>query len=275
MYGVGFLIKKNLSTKIEEFIGVSERLAVLNIYLPTRNGKDEPWTIIQVYAPTESTKQESIQKTEEFYKSLTDTTKQGHRNMIIMGDFNAKVGEQRDGEENAIGKFGYGERNNNGTRLINFALENNITILNSLFKKRPSRKWTWRSPDGKYTNEVDYILSNRPKFFNDVNVINNLNFHTDHRMVRASLRSQCQKKSRKYYHKKDQSSIWSQGISRTNLDKTETDTNTTPTRYDLLISTLKQVPNQKQKHPMKEISTETHNLLEKRRELMKNRKENK
>lgn len=49
-YGVGFMIKKRLEKNIEEFIGISERIAVLNMHLP---GYKYKWSIIQVYAPTE------------------------------------------------------------------------------------------------------------------------------------------------------------------------------------------------------------------------------
>ena len=33
--------------------------------------------------------------------------------MIILGDFNAQVGEERSGYEEVIGKYGYGRRNKN------------------------------------------------------------------------------------------------------------------------------------------------------------------
>lgn len=85
MYGVGFLIKKHLSSKIEEFIGVSERIAILNIRLPTKNDKEEQWTIIQAYAPTEPKKRknkEDIKRCEEFYIKLTKTMERVHKNLI-------------------------------------------------------------------------------------------------------------------------------------------------------------------------------------------------
>lgn len=48
--GVGVLIKRKLAQHIQDLIGISDRLAMMNIDLP---GYRKLWTIIQVYAPTE------------------------------------------------------------------------------------------------------------------------------------------------------------------------------------------------------------------------------
>ncbi|CAF4937409.1 unnamed protein product [Pieris macdunnoughi] len=61
-----------------------------------------------------------------------------------------------------MGEFGYGKRSINGQRLIDLLLEHNLTIANSIFKKNKNNKWTWVSPDGKYRNEIDYIISSVP-----------------------------------------------------------------------------------------------------------------
>ncbi|XP_050684086.1 uncharacterized protein LOC126978990 [Leptidea sinapis] len=44
------------------------------------------------------------------------------------------------------------------------------------------------SPDGSYKNEINYILSNRSTAFQYCRVINNLNFNSNHRLVRAKLK---------------------------------------------------------------------------------------
>ena len=41
-----------------------------------------------------------------------------HDILLVMGDLNAKVGEDNDGHENIIGSHGVGERNDNGERLL-------------------------------------------------------------------------------------------------------------------------------------------------------------
>ena len=47
--------------------------------------------------------------------------------MVIVGDFNAKVGKRtNEKEKRAIGNFALGERNDNGEELVNFAMENEL-----------------------------------------------------------------------------------------------------------------------------------------------------
>ena len=187
LYGVGFLIKHKLASKIEEIRGINERIALLNIKLPSYKDKDEMWTIIQAYSPTEPVKKEDVKKTEKFYEDLQSAIETSYKNLIVMGDFSGQVGTCNKGEEYIIGKHGHGQRSSNGKRLVTFAMENKLSILNSFYKKRKSNKWTWISPNGKHKNEIDFCLTNNRKAFKNVSTINQLNFHTDHRMLRTTL----------------------------------------------------------------------------------------
>ena len=45
-----------------------------------------------------------------------------------------------------------------GETLIDFCQENNLAILNTLFKQHPRRLVTWISPNHRYRNQIDYIL---------------------------------------------------------------------------------------------------------------------
>ncbi|KAI8430300.1 hypothetical protein MSG28_000610 [Choristoneura fumiferana] len=47
-----------------------------------------------------------------------------------------------------------------------------ITNILILLVKKPQKMWTWRSPDGKTKNQIDYILSSKRYIFEDVDVIN-------------------------------------------------------------------------------------------------------
>src|SRR5438132_11326051 len=76
--------------------------------------------------------------------------------LLIMGDFNAKVGEGAEGR--TVGKFGLGIRNESGDKLINLSKTNNMVITNTQFKQHKRRLYTWTSADGRYRNQIDYIL---------------------------------------------------------------------------------------------------------------------
>ena len=74
----------------------------------------------------------------------------------MIGDWNAKVGNQE--TPGVTGKFGLGMRNEAGQTLIEFCQENALVIGNTLFQQHKRRLYTWTSPDGKYQNQIDYIL---------------------------------------------------------------------------------------------------------------------
>ena len=102
-----------------------------------------------------------------------------------MGDINAKVGS---GDEDCIGPFDYGTRNERGDDLINFSSAHNYKIMNTFFKKKEKKRWTWRSPNYEIFNEIDYVLADKQNIVNNVEVLNHVNVDSDHRMVRSKIR---------------------------------------------------------------------------------------
>ncbi|GBP18412.1 Craniofacial development protein 2 [Eumeta japonica] len=127
---------------------------------------------------------------DSFYLELNKTIQDhAHKNLVVTGDFNGQIGERQPVEDIVLGPFIYGKkaRSKNGERLVNFAQENALKILNTKFKRKESKMWTWISPDGKTKNEIDFIMTNKSKYFSNMKVISNFNFNTNHRIIRAEL----------------------------------------------------------------------------------------
>ncbi|GBP17400.1 Putative uncharacterized transposon-derived protein F52C9.6 [Eumeta japonica] len=103
--------------------GLSERVALLRINVNTLE-----LSIIQVNAPTEASSDEEL---EFFYSTVDKAIQLSDNNIIIMGDFNAKIGQTNPNEP----ATGYGYRNCRGKRLIEFTHENNFAFMNTFFKK--------------------------------------------------------------------------------------------------------------------------------------------
>lgn len=266
-HGVGFLIKKYLKQYIQELIGISDRLALLNIKFPNYK---KIWSIIQVYAPTEQAEQSIL---DSFYEDLSQILNNHSDNYIIlMGDFNAQVGSKQNSCEYTLGPFGYGKRSKNGQRLVEFLLEHNLTLLNSMFKKKAKNKWTWISPDGKYKNEIDYIITNHPKVFTDTIVISKLNFNTNHRMIRSSLRKTPNKLPRK--HQTQTKSRTIDEIKDIQLDKQLLNEATDVIqKYETLEKQLvsRSTSNRNQNTQKYQLSNETIQLINNRRDLISNK----
>lgn len=66
-----------------------------------------------------------------------------------MGDFNTKVGVAKAINEDKIMSFGYGKRNECRERLIEFAFAYKFLVMNTYFKMRQNRRWTWLLPNKK------------------------------------------------------------------------------------------------------------------------------
>ena len=141
--GVAIILGKVAQKSIIGYEPVSDR--IITARFKTQIGY---MTICQVYAPTADSSDEEL---DNFYSQLqlsVDGTPTGDM-LIVMGDFNAKVGQQWEDGEGMVGKFGMGDRNGRGDRLVAFCTINGLYISNTLFKQtKANRIWTWESPGG-------------------------------------------------------------------------------------------------------------------------------
>lgn len=180
--GVAILVNKRLRHLVTEVNSISDRV----IYIILRLNNRYSIQLIHGYAPTSQTEDQEMETfLEDLSKAMTS-----HKThyKIISGDFNAKVGQKCSSDSDGVGKFGLGVRNSRGDMLVNHLSKENLYCLNTFFKKPEQRKWTWKSPDGKTKNEIDYILSNSRNICTDVSILNQFDTGSDHRLVRASFR---------------------------------------------------------------------------------------
>ena len=111
--------------------------------------------IVQVYMPTSDHEAEEI---DVIYEGLEEIVKaqNGNDNVVIMGDWNAVVGEGKDGSE--VGEFGLGNRNERGERLVEFSKNNKLVVTNTWFNQPKRRRYTWIKPGDTGRYQLDYIL---------------------------------------------------------------------------------------------------------------------
>eukprot|EP00914_Ancora_sagittata_P010289 GHVO01019881.1.p1 GENE.GHVO01019881.1~~GHVO01019881.1.p1 ORF type:complete len:196 (+),score=11.23 GHVO01019881.1:905-1492(+) len=128
--GVGFAIRTDLAKKLTSLPqGVNDRLMTLRLQI-----QDEKHaTIISAYAPT-MTNPDDIK--ENFYADLHATLSSTPKNdkIILLGDFNARVGTDYKTWEPVIGRNGVGKCNSNGELLLQMCTEHELLITNTLFR---------------------------------------------------------------------------------------------------------------------------------------------
>ena len=127
--------------------------------------------------------------------------------LFIAGDFNAKIGKDKEGDT-YIGRFSKGKRNSNGHTIIELREEKKLFVSNSAFD-HPSRHQTpWigqiREKSLNFFNQIDYILCqkrNKHLLTNARSCAGTL-FTSDHKLVKASFKVEKHKLCRKEQHSK-------------------------------------------------------------------------
>ena len=119
------------------------------------NAKPVDVVLIQVYMPTTEYEDEEIEEMYEQIENIINKQK-GNDNIIVMGGFNAVVGEGHDGK--VIGKFGLGRRNDRGQMVVVFRKKKKLVATNTWFQQEKRRRYTWKSPGDKERYQTDYIL---------------------------------------------------------------------------------------------------------------------
>jgi len=183
--GVALILSQRAEKSLLGFNPVNDR--IISARFKTMTGS---MTVCQVYAPTMLANDQEI---EEFYDKLQEVINSAPRTdmIILMGDFNAKVGNVHLDSNGVVGKFGFGQRNERGDRLVNFCGLNDLIITNTQFKQsKDSRCWTWEAPNGIDHNQIDYIMISRKwrGSIRNSRAYPSADVGSDHQLVMANLK---------------------------------------------------------------------------------------
>lgn len=187
--GVAIILKKGVEKSLIEWKPVNSRLMKIRL-----RGKQINTTIIQCYAPTNDS---DDTRKDEFYEQLQavlETTPR-HDMRIVMGDLNAKMGNNNTEHDRAMGREGCGVMNENGERLAEFCTMHDLVIGGTLFQHKVIHKLTWHSPNGKDQNQIDHLMINGTwrRSLLDVKVKRGADIGSDHHLVTAVLRIKLKK----------------------------------------------------------------------------------
>lgn len=182
--GVGILTSPRLTDRVVEWTPISSRVAVLRLRLL----EGRKLAIVQGYAPNLTSE----------YPTFLNEVEQGvatlHRtdSLMLMGDFNAHVGNDTMTWGSVIGKNGDAHLNHNGELLLDFCAGNALTVMNTVFQHKDIHKYTWYRDALGQKSMIDFIMASPDlkKQVLDVRVKRGAELSTDHHLVVASLRCQ-------------------------------------------------------------------------------------
>ena len=191
--GVGFLLSAQAKKALIGYNTISSRIISARF-----DAAPFKISVIHVYAPTSSSSEEDIVA---FYNDIEEAlTKTDKKDIIILtGDWNAKIGSNNTDWKSVMGKYGYGDRNERGERLLEFATVHNLYICNTRFQHKPNRKWTWASPDGIHKNMIDLILIQKrwKTSVTNCRTFQSADISSDHSLVLCNIKLQLKKMYKK------------------------------------------------------------------------------
>ncbi|XP_062532870.1 uncharacterized protein LOC134201645 [Bombyx mori] len=184
--GVGFAIKNHLVKRLEEYpVHISDRITTLRVHLD----KDNYLNVISVYAPTLD-KSDDIK--DKFYGEVTlclDSIN-AREQVLLLGDFNARVGRDYEAWPGVLGRHGVGNINSNGQLLLSLCAQYGLAITNTMFRLAAKYKTTWMHPRSKHWHLIDYAIV-RQRDFSQVQitrVMRGAHCWSDHRLIVTKLR---------------------------------------------------------------------------------------
>lgn len=119
-----------------------------------------------------------------------------NRTQIVLGDLNAKVGGKKMFIQVAGKHSLHNETNDNGLKQIDLAAGNGLVIKSTMFSHKNIYKGTWRSLDGRYTNQIDHILTNSryKNCIQDVRSIRGADSDLDHNLIRGKTKTKLKRR---------------------------------------------------------------------------------
>nr|VZI23149.1 unnamed protein product [Spirometra erinaceieuropaei] len=118
--------------------------------------------------------------------------------LIVLGDFNARVGTDHTAWRGVLGPHGLRGSNDNGVLLLRTCAEHRLILTNTFFCLPEREKATWRHPRSRQWHLLDYVLVRR-RDQRDVLVtkaIAGADGWTDHRLVISKMRIRLQPRRR-------------------------------------------------------------------------------
>jgi endonuclease/exonuclease/phosphatase family metal-dependent hydrolase len=138
-------------------------------------------TIINIHAPTEEKDEDTK---ERFFAELQQI--QGkvpkHDLLLILGDYNAKIGRERDYQNVTRNHTLHDITNRNGELVCEYAIANDMVVASTFFQHKSIHKGTWISPDTLTLNQIDHVLvsNNKRQMIQDVRTLRGRNCDSDH-----------------------------------------------------------------------------------------------
>ncbi|VDM00991.1 unnamed protein product [Schistocephalus solidus] len=192
--GIAFAIRNDIVGRLPCLPqGINYRLMSLRLHVRG----DKFATIISANASPMTSSDAAKDKFYEDLHALLATVPKADK-LIVLGDFNARVGTDHAAWHGVLGPHGLGRRNDNGLLLLRACAEHRLLLTNTFFRLPLRHKVTWVHLRLRHLHLLDYVLVRR-RDRQDVLVtkaITGADGWTDHHLVISKMRLRLQPRRR-------------------------------------------------------------------------------
>ncbi|KAM1178219.1 hypothetical protein ACFX2G_017970 [Malus domestica] len=147
-YGVGIIVDKTLTQDVVDVKRVGDRIMAIKIVIG-----QELINVISAYASQVGLDMSSKEK---FWEDLGDLVQGIAQMEKLCRDLNGRVGRETCNYRGFHGGHGFGERNEDGGAILDFAMAYDLFLANTFFKKREEHVITYKSGSSK--TQIDFLL---------------------------------------------------------------------------------------------------------------------
>ena len=152
--GIGFAIKYHIGKKLDSVPdGLNDLLMTLKLSLEKKRSA----ILLSAYAPTMTNTDDVKDKFYEELETLISTVSQSNI-LILLGDFNARVGKNYQTWQGVLGHHGISKCNSKGLWLLKTCISHGLTITNTIFRLPTCNKTSWLHPRSRHWHLIDFIM---------------------------------------------------------------------------------------------------------------------